>query len=146
MKADEIQSLLEIFRRTLTEVNILRDLLQQESQALSDRLVDQIESVAEKKQESTIRIDQLVNVQRFFEQFDENDSAFNELRTYQEKIIKTLETCKALNERNGARVEIMSRYTRRAIDILRNPGNQQCTYGPDGSTQKITISRTRASV
>jgi flagellar biosynthesis protein FlgN len=163
MNPDEIQLLLETFHHTLNELNTLLNLLQLENQALVDRHVDHIKSVAEKKQRSVTRIDHLTSVQsqllkidqhasletglkRLFEQFDANDSAFYELKSYQEEIRRSLAACKVLNERNGVHVAIMSRHTSRAIDLLRNPGNQPCTYGPDGNTQKISISNSRISV
>lgn len=163
MKPENYRSLVEILRHTLDEVSILHDLLLQESQALAGRQVDEISSLAEKKQESVNRIQHQTNLQnsffeskqipagetgfnRYLEQFGEEDPHLLELRTCRENITSRLEQCKVLNERNGACIELMNRHTRRAIDILRKQGNQPCTYGPDGNTRQISVSRARISV
>ncbi|MGH8549236.1 MAG: flagella synthesis protein FlgN [Methylococcales bacterium] len=163
MKPEDYRSLVEILRRTLDEISILHDLLLQESQALTGRLVDEIDSVAKQKQGSVNRIQHQTNLQnsffeskqfpgretglnRYLEQFGDEDPDLLELRTYPEKIQSCVQQCKALNERNGARIELMNRHTRRAIDLLRNQGHQPDTYGPDGNTRQNPVSRARISV
>ncbi|MCI0734073.1 MAG: flagellar protein FlgN [Methylococcaceae bacterium] len=163
MKPEAYSLLVEILRDTLDEVSHLHELLLREGQVLTDRHADEINSVAKKKQESVNRIRHLTNLQHEFfeakklpdgetglnhylERFREDDPHTLELRAYRENIKRCLDQCKESNERNGARIELMNRHTRRAIDFLRNQGNQPHTYGPDGNTQQTPLSRARFSV
>lgn len=163
MESDDVQPLLEAFRSISDDLDVLHDLLQQESQALKTRLVEEIAALARKKQNSVDRIVHKMELQnRFFESrkipkgevglehflggFDKENPGLGELRSYQRKIRETLERCKTLNEHNGASIELMNRHTRRALDILRNAGNPAQTYGPDGNTRNLPVSSQRVSV
>lgn len=156
-------ALVEILHGMLNEIHLLNELLTQESQALSDRRIDQIHFIATKKQESANRVQRQTDLQQlFFEsrqiraddqalsrylgQLGEEDPRRDELQSCREQIETGLKQCKDLNEQNGARIELLNRHARRAIDFLRHQGNQPHTYGPDGVTQHIPISRTRTSV
>jgi len=54
--------------------------------------------------------------------------------------------CRALNEQNGASIELLSRHTQRAIQILKGKSQMANTYGRDGSTQSEMFSHTVISV
>ncbi|MCX7101654.1 MAG: flagellar protein FlgN [Methylobacter sp.] len=43
--------------------------------------------------------------------------------------------CRNLNEQNGAGIELLSRHTKRSLDILKGKSEFSNTYGADGSTQ-----------
>ena len=163
MKTEDIRPLVETFRCISDELGVMHDLLQQECHALTNRIVAEIESVALKKQSSVDRIldrtelqrrffesKQIANgeagLERFLERFDTQNPDLVELRNYQKKIREYLEQCKKLNVCNGASIELLNRHTRRTIDVLRNAGNPAHTYGPDGNTHNIAVSRARISV
>ncbi|WP_347989019.1 flagellar protein FlgN [Methylomonas sp. AM2-LC] len=54
--------------------------------------------------------------------------------------------CRMLNEQNGACIELLSRHTQRALQILRGNSALSSTYGPDGSTRSELFSKTLISV
>jgi flagella synthesis protein FlgN len=43
--------------------------------------------------------------------------------------------CKTLNDQNGAAIDLLSRHTKRSLDILKGKTEISNTYGADGSTQ-----------
>lgn len=155
--------LIEIFQRILDEVSILSGLLQEENNALKDRDIEKIHLVAQEKQASVSRVENITKLQTNFlssnqlpcnntglnlylDQFNPEDPVLPKLKDYRETIATALKLCKSANEQNGASVEVMGRYTMRAIDVLRNRENQHVTYGPDGNTQNIPNARSRISV
>ncbi|MGR9105726.1 MAG: flagella synthesis protein FlgN [Gammaproteobacteria bacterium] len=158
MKPREFAGLTEIFRVTLDELTVLEDLLEQESRALAERRVDEIQILTEKKKESVTRLQELATRQnRFFEshelpdgeiglglfleRFEETDPERIVLQGQLSNIQKSVEKCKGLNERNGARIGLMSSHTRRAMEILRSADNPVDTYGPDGASRQTSLSR-----
>ncbi len=54
--------------------------------------------------------------------------------------------CKNLNEQNGAGIDLLSRHTKRSLDILKGKPAFANTYGSDGSTQSDRYSHTLISV
>lgn len=54
--------------------------------------------------------------------------------------------CKSLNEQNGASINLLSRHTKRSLDILKGKPESTNTYGSDGSTQSDRYSRPLISV
>jgi flagella synthesis protein FlgN len=54
--------------------------------------------------------------------------------------------CKNLNEQNGATIDLLSRHTKRSLDILKGKPESANTYGSDGSTQSERYSRPLISV
>lgn len=54
--------------------------------------------------------------------------------------------CRSLNERNGASIDLLSRHTQRALQVLRGKSQLTSTYGPDGSTRSELFSHTLISV
>ncbi|MGZ8158215.1 MAG: flagella synthesis protein FlgN [Methylobacter sp.] len=55
--------------------------------------------------------------------------------------------CRNLNEQNGAGIDLLSRHTKRSLDILKGkPEFAANTYGSNGSTQGDRHSRTLISV
>lgn len=54
--------------------------------------------------------------------------------------------CKNLNEQNGAGVDLLSRHTKRSLDILKGKSETANTYGCDGSTQNDRYSHSLISV
>ncbi|HEY8159434.1 MAG TPA: flagellar protein FlgN [Methylobacter sp.] len=54
--------------------------------------------------------------------------------------------CRNLNEQNGASIDLLSRHTKRSLDILKGKPEFTNTYGSDGSTQSDRYSRTLISV
>jgi flagella synthesis protein FlgN len=54
--------------------------------------------------------------------------------------------CRSLNEQNGAGIDLLSRHTKRSLDILKGKPEFANTYGSDGSTQSDRYSRTLISV
>lgn len=54
--------------------------------------------------------------------------------------------CRSLNEQNGASIDLLSRHTKRSLDILKGKPEFANTYGADGSTQSDRYTRTLISV
>jgi len=54
--------------------------------------------------------------------------------------------CRTLNEQNGASIDLLSRHTKRALEILKGKSQLASTYGPDGSTRSELFSHTLISV
>lgn len=54
--------------------------------------------------------------------------------------------CRKLNEQNGAGIDLLSRHTKRSLDILKGKPEFANTYGSDGSTQSDRYTRTLISV
>jgi len=54
--------------------------------------------------------------------------------------------CRNLNEQNGAGIDLLSRHTKRSLDILKGKPAFANTYGADGSTQSDRHSHTLISV
>jgi flagella synthesis protein FlgN len=54
--------------------------------------------------------------------------------------------CRNLNEQNGAGIDLLSRHTKRSLDILKGKPAVATTYGSDGSTQSERHSHTLISV
>ena len=50
--------------------------------------------------------------------------------------------CRTLNEQNGASIELLTYHTKRSLHILKGKTHSSSTYGPDGTTQNDTFSRT----
>lgn len=55
-------------------------------------------------------------------------------------------TSRALNDRNGASIDILLRHTRQSLNILKGKSPTATTYGPDGSTKSDLLSGTSISV
>ena len=54
--------------------------------------------------------------------------------------------CKILNEQNGASIDLLSRHTKRSLDILKGKSEFANTYGSDGRTQSDRQIHTLISV
>ncbi|MDO9049683.1 MAG: flagellar protein FlgN [Methylobacter sp.] len=54
--------------------------------------------------------------------------------------------CRNLNEQNGAGIDLLSRHTKRSLDILKGKPEFANTYGSDGSTQSDRYTHTLISV
>ncbi|WP_432743873.1 flagellar protein FlgN [Methylobacter sp. G7] len=54
--------------------------------------------------------------------------------------------CKSLNEQNGAGIDLLSRHTKRSLDILKGKPEFANTYGSDGSAKSDRYSHTLISV
>lgn len=54
--------------------------------------------------------------------------------------------CRSLNEQNGASIELLARYTKRSLHILKGKPQVSNTYGPDGSSQSEAFTHTLISV
>jgi flagella synthesis protein FlgN len=59
-----------------------------------------------------------------------------------EQIGRISADCRALNERNGACIELLSRHAKRSLQILKGKPQVANTYGPDGITKADYFGRT----
>jgi flagella synthesis protein FlgN len=50
--------------------------------------------------------------------------------------------CRAINEKNGASIELLSYHTKRSLHILKGKPHSPNTYGPDGATQSDPFTHT----
>ncbi len=51
------------------------------------------------------------------------------------QLIRVCAECRDLNEQNGAGIDLLSRHTKRSLDILKGKSESANTYGADGSSQ-----------
>lgn len=54
--------------------------------------------------------------------------------------------CRTLNEQNGAGIDLLSRHTKRSLDILKGKPEFANTYGSDGAAKSDRYTRTLISV
>ncbi|TAN64735.1 MAG: flagellar protein FlgN [Methylobacter sp.] len=54
--------------------------------------------------------------------------------------------CRTMNEQNGASIDLLSRHTKRSLDILKGKPEFANTYGSDGSAKSDRYTRTLISV
>lgn len=54
--------------------------------------------------------------------------------------------CKALNEQNGAGIDLLARHTQRSLHILKGKPQMSHTYGPNGLSQSEFFSHSLISV
>jgi len=54
--------------------------------------------------------------------------------------------CRALNEQNGAGIDLLSRHTQRALEIIKGKSPLVSTYGRDGATRSEQLSQRLISV
>ena len=54
--------------------------------------------------------------------------------------------CRTLNEQNGAGIDLLSRHTKRSLDILKGKPEFANTYGSDGTAKSDRYTRTLISV
>ncbi|WP_446809880.1 flagella synthesis protein FlgN [Methylomonas sp. 2BW1-5-20] len=62
------------------------------------------------------------------------------------RIVRLSQTCRAINEQNGASIALLSRHTQRSLQILRGKSPLTATYGPDGVARNELFSHTLISV
>lgn len=65
---------------------------------------------------------------------------------YWNHIVRLSQTCRSINEQNGASIALLSRHTQRSLQILRGKSPLTATYGPDGVTRSELFSHTLISV
>lgn len=63
-----------------------------------------------------------------------------------QQIIDLAQKCRALNEQNGAAIDLLLRHNHRLLQILRGKSQMSTTYGPDGSTHTERFSQPLISV
>lgn len=54
--------------------------------------------------------------------------------------------CRSINEQNGASIDMLSRHTQRALQILKGKSSLSTTYGRDGTTRSEQFSQRMISV
>jgi len=135
------------------ELASMFDLLEEESNSLRSRDVDNIQAVASRKQGLADSINALTAKQKSLLQAagfsadaagmalllkqttDEADS-----QVWQDLLRMTAE-CKHRNEVNGAYLALLERYVESALDIIAGSPSLSETYGPKGSKSRGVVSR-----
>lgn len=62
------------------------------------------------------------------------------------KLMLVCADCRILNEQNGAGIDLLSRHTKRSLDVLKGKPEFANTYGSDGSAQSDRYTHTLISV
>lgn len=62
------------------------------------------------------------------------------------QLMQVCTTCRNLNEQNGATIDLLSRHTKRSLNILKGKPEFANTYGADGSPQSDRYSHRLISV
>lgn len=86
------------------------------------------------------------DVSRYFDKAKIADFNITDTWRFWADITALSKACKALNEQNGACIDLLSRHTQRALQILRGKPSFATTYGPDGSTRSELFSHALISV
>jgi flagella synthesis protein FlgN len=62
------------------------------------------------------------------------------------QVVRLSADCKALNERNGACIDLLSRHAKRSLQIIKGKPQIGNTYGPDGIAKADYLGHTLISV
>jgi flagellar biosynthesis protein FlgN len=85
-------------------------------------------------------------VQAYFQRTEAAGLSNVELTGNWAKLMSFCAECRALNEQNGASIELLARHTNRSLHILKGKSQTTMTYGPDGSTRSDNFTRPLISV
>jgi flagella synthesis protein FlgN len=69
-----------------------------------------------------------------------------ELSQYWFEITELSKKCQELNEQNGASIDLLTRHSRRSLQIIKGTDQSINTYGPDGATSSELNSNSLISV
>ena len=69
-----------------------------------------------------------------------------ELSQYWFEITELSKNCQELNEQNGASIDLLTRHSRRSLQIIKGSTQTINTYGPDGATSSELPSNSLVSV
>ncbi len=114
-----------------------------------NQLVEQMEKLG-KQLGNLLAMEQLPNdqggIQTCFERAEAAGFSTLEAAAHWSQIRALSSDCRALNERNGACIDLLSRHARRSLHILKGKPQHANTYGPDGITKSDYLGRTLISV
>lgn len=142
----------------------LYDLLSQEAEILKNRRAsDNLADIAQSKKQIVDQLDQFAkqlsqillteqsslnqaNIARYF-QTARNAGFDVSVSTLQWRDITELgKKNQALNEQNGAAIDLLLRHNHRSLQVLRGKSPFGATYGPDGNTRAASLSHSLVSV
>jgi flagella synthesis protein FlgN len=86
------------------------------------------------------------SIKEYFRRAESAGMSTTELTNNWTQLMLTCAECRSLNEKNGAAIDLLSRHTKRSLDILKGKPEFTNTYGADGSTQSDRQTHTLISV
>jgi flagella synthesis protein FlgN len=149
---------------TLPVVEQLYQQLKQEADALKQmRQAEKVDRIANHKKQLVVQmeqlskhlgellaVEQLPNNQEGIEAYFQHAEALGlstaEASGNWARIRSLSANCRTLNEQNGACIELLSRHTKRSLQILNGKSQFANTYGPDGATKSDYFNHTLLSV
>jgi flagella synthesis protein FlgN len=153
----QILSLLPLVELLYQQINQEAEILKQAQQAEligfiasnKNQLVAQIERVSRQLSE-LLALEKLPNNQEgislCFQRAEAAGFSTLEAARSWAQIVQLSADCKALNERNGACIDLLSRHAKRSLQILKGKPQIGNTYGPDGIAEADYLGRTIISV
>ncbi|MGD0960145.1 MAG: flagellar protein FlgN [Methylomonas sp.] len=148
----------------LAATQSLLDLLHSEAESLARKTDPRLlTSIADRKKEVVSKIEQfakqlgqvlateklLVNhdgIDYYLTKAQGAGINIGDARAHWANITALSKKCRTLNEQNGACIELLSRHTQRALQILKGKSLAAATYGPDGVTRNEFFSNSLISV
>ncbi len=86
------------------------------------------------------------SIKAYFNRAEEAGVLIAEASENWTKLMVACTECRHLNEQNGAGIDLLSRHTKRSLDILKGKSEFTNTYGADGATQSDRHSQRLISV
>ncbi len=83
---------------------------------------------------------------RYFKKAEEVSINTDKSEGYWKEILAIAKQCRALNENNGASINLLTQYSQRSLHILQGKSQQPISYGSDGSAKRELFSHTLYSV
>ncbi len=141
----------------------LHELLSKEAHTLKKRAATtDLALIANRKKETVTRLEQFAkqfaqilstenlsmhpeDVEKYFQTARQSGLPVENAENRWQQIAALGKKCRALNDQNGAAVNLLSRHNHRLLQILRGQPQSATTYGPDGATRAERFSQPLAS-
>jgi len=154
----------KLLSHILSAMQTMLDLLNRESENLVLRsdphalsnIVSNKRELVSLLEDYTKQLDQILateklsaNHQGIYQYLEKAQSAginIGDTRSCWSSITALSKKCRSLNEQNSASIDLLSRHTQRAIQLLKGKSQQSATYGADGNTKSQVFSHTMISV
>lgn len=152
-----VSNALQLAQQLLQELNVEADILQKSQQVelISNIAANKRQLVAQLEQfnshlSQVLNLEKLPNSQEGIKEYFSRAEAANlstaNLVGNWTRLMLICADCRNLNEQNGAAIDLLSRHTKRSLDIIKGKPQFANTYGSDGTTQSERYVHTLISV
>jgi flagella synthesis protein FlgN len=148
---DTLSSTKQLHEQLLQEADTLKTAPKVE---LIDRITAQKKHLVNQLEELNSQFSQVLateklpsnqeGINEYFQRAEASGLPTTEPVTHWQQIQLICTECKALNEQNGASIELLALHAKRSLDILKGKASGPNTYGRDGVTQSDELSHTLA--